>query len=208
MFIPDPHPCSRDSTHGVTSLRVRAMPAQTKGCSAPQPRRARKLQHANVACVFLLADVSASVQGHPAPGARPGLVTPAGCREDEEGERRKVRGTAPAWATGAGWDSWRTWVSPSVMGGRGARIPSRNLFGTGGAQPPRPHPQAVRWCAVVAGLSPCSGLLRPLEREGFKLARAENNRGINSLSVHMSGRGLLASCFPQRAASTSSVGSG
>lgn len=62
--------------------------------------------------------------------------------------------------------------------------------------------------AVVAGLNPCSDPLRPLERKGFKSARAENKRGINSLSLRMSGRGLLASCFPQRAASTSSAGSG
>lgn len=50
--------------------------------------------------------------------------------------------------------------------------------------------------------------LRPLERKGFKSVRAENKRGINSLSSRTSGRGLLASCFPQRAASTSSAGSG
>lgn len=138
MLIPDPHACSRDSTH-VTSLRVRAVPAQTEGLQsqAAQPGRARRLQHAHTR-VFLLADVSASVQGHPAPGARPGLVTPAGCREDEEGERRKIRGTAPARATGAGWDSGWTWVSPSpsVMGGRDARIPSGTLFGVG---EPSPH---------------------------------------------------------------------
>lgn len=45
---------------------------------------------ANFACVSLPTDVPASVQRDPTSGARPGLVTSAGCREDEEGERRKI----------------------------------------------------------------------------------------------------------------------
>lgn len=41
---------------------------------------------ANLARVFLPADVPACVQRDPASGARPGLVASAGCRQDEEGE--------------------------------------------------------------------------------------------------------------------------
>lgn len=164
MFIPDPHACCRDSTHVVTSLRVRAGPAQTEGLhsqAAPLLSLAVPGGCSTLTHVFLLADVSASVQGHPAPGARPGLVTPAGCREDEEGERRKVRGTAPARATGAGWDSGWTWVppSPSAMGGRDARIPNGKLFGVG---EPSPHVLTRR----QRGGGRAESLQRPAETSG------------------------------------------
>lgn len=47
--------------------------------------------------VFLPADVPACVQRDSASGARPGLVTSAGCWEDEEGEWRKIWGMGSTW---------------------------------------------------------------------------------------------------------------